>query len=520
MDLSLLEVLLRRYGRLILPDLGAFLVSNFESGYDVSSVSFSPFLRYNDGKFEQYLELDYSMPRAAARQAVIDYVAEIRTQLSTEGSCTIPAVGTLRQSADGQISFHSLADTTVERFSHEDDLSLDIPLIENVPPVVPTSDQEFSIPEGNHYSQPRAQASTTNSEVSETRVEAEAPVFSLAGALSGVSYNTSDSVPPTTVSTDASAVTPHFDMGVCTVETSEAPQSAAAGFEINDCLDAFESYKSASEASTSQNSAETVLPIDGETGELVVESSESESAPTDTTPFTDSAPEVLHREPLATVRTTVHRAAHEQQTAYNSPWLTPKSTTKKRRKGSVVFVVLLLLVGVVVSDFLWFQMVTPSVVDFLESNGVLLRERPSVVVSPQAVKDEPTSAQTNSNADVTDASASSPSTPATQNHVVATQEANTQTNPTLTYSHNSASISNTTGARGVRYYLVAGCFRSRANAENYSAKLEREGFQTQFIQLPTGLQAVTIGSYDTRQAGQQALYNVRMRHAEVWILEQ
>ena len=105
MDLSLLEVLLRRYGRLILPNLGAFLVSNFENGYELGRVSFSPFLRYNDGKFEQYLELDYSMPREEARKAVANYVDGIRTTLETTGVCVIPAVGVLRQASDGQLSF-------------------------------------------------------------------------------------------------------------------------------------------------------------------------------------------------------------------------------------------------------------------------------------------------------------------------------------------------------------------------------------------------------------------------------
>lgn len=237
MDLSLLEVLLRRYGRLILPNLGAFLVSNFENGYELGRVSFSPFLRYNDGKFEQYLELDYSMPREEARKAVANYVDEIRTTLETTGVCVIPAVGVLRQASDGQLSFQlsGVVTSAAAMPSEADDtLSLDIPLIDETPPVLPAS-QEYSIPDGSHFAREVKKESAP-----EKKEQKEPAPFSLDGALAEVSYNAeAPELPP--VSADAAPVSTGFNVGAYIVETTTVPIGGGSGFEVNDCLDALES---------------------------------------------------------------------------------------------------------------------------------------------------------------------------------------------------------------------------------------------------------------------------------------
>ena len=199
MDLALIEVLLRRYGRLILPELGAFLVNNFENGYEHQNVSFSPFLRYNDGKFEQYLELDYSMPRDQARMMVAAYTEQIRSLLDTSKQCFIPAIGTLLLNSDGQITLQLEENREVSSDTSRegnDTLSLDIPLDNEATYIVLDSSQaSFSIPDETHFEQKHDNeiSSEAVSESSSTKQDTLSDVksaFSLGGAFTEVSYNT------------------------------------------------------------------------------------------------------------------------------------------------------------------------------------------------------------------------------------------------------------------------------------------------------------------------------------------
>ena len=524
MDLSLLAGLLRRYGRLILPNLGAFLVSNFENGYELGRVSFSPFLRYNDGKFEQYLELDYSMPREEARKAVANYVDEIRTTLETTGVCVIPAVGVLRQASDGQLSFQlsGVVTSAAAMPSEADDtLSLDIPLIDETPPVLPAS-QEYSIPDGSHFAREVKKESAP-----EKKEQKEPAPFSLDGALAEVSYNAeAPELPP--VSADAAPVSTGFNVGAYIVETTTVPIGGGSGFEVNDCLDALESLKSASGVATVPNDSvqeEQKLPIQTEVRQEVVQETPEKSESLVAAPITtvqEAEEGTPLREPLVNVRTTVNRAHKEQGTEYDSPWVSPKSTTRKSYRGRVVLILLLLVIALGVSDVLWFQQVTPYVGDVLESNGVLLRERPSVdvVASEITVSENPT---TNTDAQAVVSQVSS-EIEKEYNKRVQTENA-PQISPTT---NNTAIATNspTTDARtsfnssiDSRFFLVLGCFRNRDNAENYSVKLSSEGFQTRIIAQPSGMLAVTVGGYPTRSEALVEFRNIRLRHPEVWILE-
>lgn len=522
MDLSLLEVLLRRYGRLILPNLGAFLVNNFESGYEIGKVSFSPFLRYNDGKFEQYLELDYSMPREEARKAVADYVEEIRTILETKGECVIPAVGVLRQATNGQLSFQlasevsQVATTLTEA---DDALSLDIPLIDEMPPVVSTH-QEFTIPDGSLFA-----CELKSEPTQEKKEQKEAASFSLDGALAEVSYNTeAPELPP--LSADTASVSTGFNVGAYIVETTTVPTSGSSGFEVNDCLDALESLKSASgAAAVSANSIQNEQkrsPQSNAEQDLQEESKENEPPIATSTTTEMEEEDSWQREPLVSVRTTVNRTHKEQNTAYDSPWVSPKSTIKKSYRGRVVLILLLLVLALGISDVLWFQQATPYVVELLESNGVLLRERPSVdVEAPEiAVTENPT---IDNGAKAT---ATQVSSELEKEYHKRLQADNAQSIPPTTNNATFAANQPVVDSRAAlnspvdgRFFLVLGCFRNRDNAENYSVKLSSEGFQTRIIVQPSGMLAVTVGAYPTRSEALVEFRNICLRHPEVWILE-
>jgi len=533
MDLSLIEVLLRRYGRLILPELGAFLVSNFENGYDVGRVSFSPFLRYNDGKFEQYLELDYALPREEARKAVIAYVDEINSLLAAQGQCVIPAIGILYQDNNAQLSLQITGSGVQPNISEDvdDALSLDIPLDNEIRYSSQYMTQEYAIPDGSHFEQTsRKEASISSVEsenVAEEVTQKKVSPFSLDGALADVSYNAieQDSLPSVS-NNDVPPVSTGFDMGTCVVETSIVPTTNVSGFEINDCLSALESYKSANETQSATDcesvTESTSLPFstEGTVEVLPNELSDNVATTEQKEVAQEGVEESIQREPMATVRTTVHRAK-EQEISYDSPWLSPQSTPKRGRKGVFVLILLILLIVAGGSDVLWFKQVTPYIVEFLETNGVLLRERPSVEVAIDGVQQSDSESVESDNTTVL--AVTSEIEKEYKKRVQAESNASTPVETPTDVAINS-NVSQLpvapTQPVGVHFYLVLGCFRNRDNAENYSLKLQREGFQTLIVQQRTGMHAVTIESFSTRLEAQTRLNTIQLRHPEVWILEQ
>ena len=59
----------------------------------------------------------------------------------------------------------------------------------------------------------------------------------------------------------------------------------------------------------------------------------------------------------------------------------------------------------------------------------------------------------------------------------------------------------------VNYYLVAGCFKVRANAERLNAKLLNEGYDSKIIPF-YNMSMVTYNGYATRQEAQIALNQI------------
>lgn len=105
MGLSVVYDIVASGARLILPGLGAFLVRDSEAGFDVGHVSFSPFLRYNDGKLEQGLERTLGLTPPEARSRAVQLVEEVKRELDASGSCLFPRLGILRREEGDLFTF-------------------------------------------------------------------------------------------------------------------------------------------------------------------------------------------------------------------------------------------------------------------------------------------------------------------------------------------------------------------------------------------------------------------------------
>lgn len=565
MDFTVLVALLGRYGRLILPDLGAFLVSDFEGGYNAANVTFSPFLRYNDGKLEQYLESDYAQTVSQARQSVQDIVRSIRQMLETTGVCFIPNLGELRQDESGQISFValSIASSPIIQSPQEDAASFDIPLIDELAPS-PAPVGEFTISDGSFA--PRESLDTTSSNEVTTQTEGD---FSLDGAIAGVAQvsEPSEHLPLVEITLDAEGGAQGGESFVVV----EPQQQQDSGYPVDDCLHALESYKTAtvspppvvdsdSDSAANEGDNEEVASAAQEAQVLPSEEEEESVTSSESSSGSSSSHIQMVMNGVKSTRTARSAAATESS---DTPWVVPQSIPQRHRSymGVMWAAILIVVVSLLLIDWLWLRQVTPRFVALLEDQGILLRGQPSVDIQPQeaaqvVVATPSASIPANSAAGTvgelekewqrrvaTEEGSGSTAQPtgtgdagvsvSTQgaiagasSNVTAGSVANTGSNA---LSH-TASSSRTTTAVDARerlmpatsagaFHLVLGSFRDADNATTYAARLQKAGFRTTILDQASGMHAVVVGSYTTRREAARALDDIRGRYPQAWVLE-
>ena len=105
---------------MILPGLGAFLVKAGSGVFRPEDVTFSPFLRYNDGALEGELARTLSLGPAEAHASAVRFVEEVTQRLSAGERVEFPGLGWLQEAgtkqpifipigAAGSVSFPPLA---------------------------------------------------------------------------------------------------------------------------------------------------------------------------------------------------------------------------------------------------------------------------------------------------------------------------------------------------------------------------------------------------------------------------
>jgi len=97
--------LLEKHNRVIIPDFGAFLVKDTGDIRSLANISFSPFLRYNDGLVEAFLSEKDDLTKAEATNQVKAYVDSIKVQLDKGDHVELPKLGYFYKDARGTIQF-------------------------------------------------------------------------------------------------------------------------------------------------------------------------------------------------------------------------------------------------------------------------------------------------------------------------------------------------------------------------------------------------------------------------------
>lgn len=94
--------------RVILPDFGAFLVKEDGSGvFKPENITFSPFLRFNDGVLEDALMKSQKIGKDEAARQIAAYIEQLRTNLQNDGVFPLANYGQLYRDKRGSIHFAS-----------------------------------------------------------------------------------------------------------------------------------------------------------------------------------------------------------------------------------------------------------------------------------------------------------------------------------------------------------------------------------------------------------------------------
>lgn len=118
MTSSDLAQLIAAHSRLILPNLGAFLHKDTaDEKFSPYNITFSPFLKYNDGKLEDYLSKTKGISKEESFKQVHALVSSIKQQLESSGKYPIPGLGQLVRDSQGAITF--VVDSSVNNVTEE-----------------------------------------------------------------------------------------------------------------------------------------------------------------------------------------------------------------------------------------------------------------------------------------------------------------------------------------------------------------------------------------------------------------
>lgn len=122
MDRAILAELIRGNKRLIIPNIGAFLHRETDNASQLG-ITFSPFLKYNDGQLEELLVNSYGFTKIKASERVKKLSSEIFEEINDKGAYAIPGIGSLVLDSKGSITLISTDESVDTKESDSKNLS-------------------------------------------------------------------------------------------------------------------------------------------------------------------------------------------------------------------------------------------------------------------------------------------------------------------------------------------------------------------------------------------------------------
>ena len=82
-----------------------------------------------------------------------------------------------------------------------------------------------------------------------------------------------------------------------------------------------------------------------------------------------------------------------------------------------------------------------------------------------------------------------------------------------------SSVNSTSVVESSQYYLIAGCFSSKENADNLVAEFKAKGLNAQILDVNKGLHRVSIASFNDKDVASKELSNLRAEGVSTWVLK-
>ena len=552
MDLSIVEAALRSNTRLILPGLGAFLRQDNAMVLDVALLTFSPFLRHNDGVLDGYIAQSMGLSHADARAYAQQLVDQIESELSMGGSCWLPGLGSLRREMGGMLTFEpqgGAATPTVGSWSAP------VPEIDTTPsPSVGFDSGTWNAP--TFGSDTGAGATDSGMGYTPFTPDPE-PVLSFdfspteqtntgVGA-GGYTFPTSETPSMSTASTAATDSGFGDTFTTPATETSAYTSSSYSGWGSTDYTAPSTGAEATSTPADSQ--LDTGATFGGsfttpaEETQAYTPSSYSSSGTTDYTAPSEPAPSTGAASDDAQTSTGygANAPAAEEGSRFTNCSVPPVSVASqddvdakvKPRKGRAKRVVLTLLLLLLLGGggfWAYCHWMDPALEMRLQGQLAQLLHRsplqaslpPSTLPAPTetpepAVEPAASDLQRDFQARATQggdsvtaqAAPSEPETPARP-----------APEPEPAPTPQRAEEGTLSVDASMPYHIVLGSFRNSEYAEQFSQMMAEEGFKSVIIEQSSGMSAVAVASFSSRSAAANALAALQPQYPQAWILEQ
>lgn len=123
-----IKEIIEKQGRLILPDLGAFLTKDVD---DKKVLFFNDVLKYNDGTLSGFIAEKEGIDKDEAQKKVTNYIDDINNALVSESKFEIADLGMLYKDQKGYINFKPVESDINEEIKEEIETKVE-PVVENI----------------------------------------------------------------------------------------------------------------------------------------------------------------------------------------------------------------------------------------------------------------------------------------------------------------------------------------------------------------------------------------------------
>lgn len=500
-ELSLLTELIRSQSRVILPQVGAFLVKDLEGGFRSENVSFSPYLRFNDGGLSGYFAERLGLDGGEAERRAEALSAYVSGELEAGRGVSIPGLGELNPGA--VVSFSPVTGVVGE-------------------PVV------FSV---DTFGGEGVQASAGAGVDFISSDGALDSTFGSVGVLGGAASSLSQSA-----GVGASEGDPVVSTWAAPLSEATLSARAGEGAVSAESGSGMEGEGSVQAVATGGKPAEG-KPVGGKS----VQRKTAQGRPVQRKPVQGRP---VQRRPVQ--RKPVQRKAVESKPVQS----TGSSSGKGGRVWLIVLVVLLVLGGGVVGMYFFYPAPLKAGLELVGLGGWMdedgevataLEDRDGFVEGGASVagvvgeEGEKSDLEREFESRVAESvsSAEAAGLAMSRAGVAGGGEVTGQQGtsggagaasgaPAGAYEGHdrSAAVERTPVPYGGEhgYHIILGSFRNPEYASDYAARLRDRGYEASILDRPSGMQAVSVGTYGSNSEAQSALYDLQSEFPEAWIL--